>query len=441
MAQATFTFPREFLWGSATSSYQVEGNNFNNNWHAWELHGHIHEGHSCGLACDWWGGRWREDFERAAETHQNAHRFSVEWSRIQPTPDRWDEDAIDQYRQMACDLIDRGLKPMVTLHHFTDPLWFDEFGGWENQAVVPRFEAFVRRVVEALKEYVDTWVTINEPNVFASLGYATGDFPPGKKNLRAFYRVVANMIRAHAAAYNTIHELQPGAQVGLAHNYRGFQPDKAWSPLDKLSASLFSNVFNDAIPGALNDGVFRFAGTRKRIPGAHGTQDFLGLNYYTCENIAFAPFAPGNIFTRQTFPPGAELSPTGFFANRPEFFFQALKWALQFKLPIIVTENGVEDPGDDFRRRYLVQHIHQMWRAVNYTWPVRGYFYWSLVDNFEWERGWTQRFGLWELDTETQTRTKRPSVDLYAEICQQSALSSEMVARYVPELFGKMFPN
>ncbi len=441
MVQATFNFPRGFLWGTATASHQVEGHNTNNNWYDWELGGHITNGHECGLACDWWGGRWREDFDRAAESGQNAHRLSIEWSRVQPAPDRWDEDALDHYRQMLRGLNERGLTPMVTLHHFTDPLWLAELGGWEDEAVIEHFEKYVRKVVEVLHEYVALWCTINEPNVLTASGYVLGNFPPGKHDLRAAFQVMTNLVRAHAAAYHAIHDLQPQARVGLAHQYRGFQPAKSRSPLDRWAANLTSRAFNETIPQALKTGTLRFVTGRKRIPRARGTQDFFGLNYYTQECVAFNPFAPGDLFGRRFYASDAELSPTGFIANQPEGFFRALKWSLQFGLPIIVTENGVEDPDDNFRPRYLAQHIHQMWRGVNYTWPIKGYFHWSLVDNFEWERGWTQRFGLWELDVETQARRKRPSAELYEAICRENAISTEMIAKYAPELIEKMFPD
>ena len=145
MPQATFHFPKGFLWGTATASHQVEGNNTNNNWHAWEEAGHTV--HKSGLAADWWGGRWREDFDRAAETGQNAHRFSIEWSRIQPTPETWDEEAIEKYRAMLRGLKERNMTALVSLHHFTDPLWVTEKGGWETEAIVPLFERYVRKVV------------------------------------------------------------------------------------------------------------------------------------------------------------------------------------------------------------------------------------------------------------------------------------------------------
>jgi beta-glucosidase len=441
MPQATFHFPRGFLWGTATASHQVEGNNTNNNWWAWEQEpGRIIQGHKSGLACDWWGGRWREDLDRAAEGGQNAHRLSIEWSRIQPAPDRWDEDALDRYREIMRGLHERGMIPMVTLHHFSDPLWLTEMGGWENDLVVEHFEKYTRKVVEGLKEYASLWVPINEPNVYATSGYILGDFPGGKQDIRAALRVLENMLRSHAAAYRAIHTLQPAARVGVAINYRGFQPAKSWFPPDSLAAWLQSRTFNDLFPRALRDGVLGLPVGRKRIPEAKGTQDFIGINYYTKDRVSFNLLKYQELFGRRFYPPNADLSDTGFIANEPTGMFEALKWGLQFNVPIFVTENGVEDADDHLRPRYLAQHLHQVWRGVNFNWPVRGYFQWTLVDNFEWERGWTQRFGLWELDLETHSRRKRRSADLYAEICRENGLSSEMVAKYAPEIFDILFP-
>lgn len=442
MAQATFHFPRGFLWGTATASHQVEGDNTNNTWWAWENEtDRIFQGHKSGLACDWWGGRWREDFDRAAETGQNAHRLSIEWSRVQPTPDHWDEDALDRYREMVQGLLDRNLLPMVTLHHFSDPIWLAEMGGWENEAVVDYFSSYVRKVVQALKEYVNLWVTINEPNVYVSVGYVLGEFPPGKKDLGVAMRVAANQVRAHVAAYKAIHSLQSTARVGIALNYRPMMPAKRGSPFDRFIAYLQSGAYNEFFPRALRTGKLRFLTMRKHLPEAKGTQDFLGINYYTRELVAFSLLKPGELFGRRFYRTDAELSSTGFIANEPRGMFDAVKWGLQFGIPIMITENGIEDAEDSLRRRYLIQHLHQLWRAVNFNFPVKGYFHWTLVDNFEWERGWTQRFGLWELDVDTQARRKRPSADLYAEICRANGISSEMVARYSPELFESMFPN
>jgi beta-glucosidase len=441
MNQATFHFPRGFLWGSATAAHQVEGNNSNNNWWDWEQQpGRIIHGHKSGLACDWWNGRWREDFDRAAEGAQNAQRFSVEWSRIQPAPDRWNEDALDRYREMLRGLSERNMTPMITLHHFSDPMWLSEQGGWENPGVVDYFRRFVAKVVDALKEYTNLWCTINEPNVYATCGYVMGVFPPGKSDINTAMTVLKNMARAHAAAYKSIHEIQPTARVGVACAYRGFDPAKPWFPLDKIAAGMQGRMFNDLFPRTLAQGVMALPWGRVRIPEAKGTQDFLGINYYSKDYVSFNLTLPKDMFGRRFYDQKAELSDTGFICNRPEGMFEALKWGLQYRVPMIITENGVEDEDDHLRPRYLAQHLHQVWRAVNFNWPVKGYFHWSLVDNFEWERGWTQRFGLWELDIETQARRKRPSADLYAEICRKNGLSSETVARYAPEVIDQLYP-
>lgn len=442
MAQATFNFPAGFLWGTATSSHQVEGGNKNNNWSLWEQEpGRIHNGEQSGLACDWWSGRWREDFDRAAETGQNAHRLSIEWSRIQPSPDRWDESALDYYREIVRELVRRNMMPLVTLHHFTDPAWLSERGGWENDETPGLFAVYTNKVVEALKEYVTLWFTINEPNVYTWGGYLGGGFPPGKNDLDTAFHVLANLLRGHAAAYRTIHQVQKQARVGVAHHFRGFEPARRNFPPDIWMANLLRGSFSEAVPLALVDGRFRFALRSLSIPEVAGTQDFFGINYYTADQVAFSPLAKDDFFTRRFYPAEAVLSEGGYIANLPGEFFRLLKWAERFKMPLLISENGIEDSKDQVRPRYLIEHLHQVWRAVNYNWPVKGYFHWSLVDNFEWERGWSQRFGLWGLDIQTQARIRRKSVDVYAEICKENCISSEMTTRYAPELLPILFPG
>jgi len=441
MPSATYHFPKGFLWGTATSSHQVEGANTNNNWYKWEQEGHT--AHKSGLASDWWGGRWKEDFDRAVEGGQNAHRLSVEWSRIQPAPDRWDEQALERYRTMLRGLRDRGITPMVTLHHFTDPLWLTEMNAWETNAVVPLFEKFARKTVEALQEYCTLWCTINEPNVYMLEGYIRKNYPPGKDNLKLGLVVLANMARAHAAAYRSIHEIQPEARVGYALHFRPQEAYHPASPLDRFIRNLKFQAINMGFPSAISSGVMRSPVGRIRIPEAKGTQDFFGLNYYSVDTVAFDLRKKEELFSRSFFPEGTDVADAGMNSNTPEGFFWALKWAVREYpgLPILVTENGIEDATDRIRPRYIAQHIHAMWRGINFCWPVKGYFHWSLVDNFEWERGWTQRFGLWALDIETQQRTRRPSADLYAAICKTNALTSEMVQKYCPEVYSKLFPG
>jgi beta-glucosidase len=441
MARATFNFPTGFLWGSATAAHQVEGNNINNDWWQWEQEeGRIHEGDRSAKACDWWGGRWREDFDRAQDSWQNAHRFSVEWSRIQPEIDRWDEAALDRYREMLLALRERNMTAVVTLHHFTSPQWLAEMGGWENEAVVNLFAAYVRRTVDALKSHCKFWVTINEPNVYMNGGYLGDGFPPGKNDQKTALKVLLNMVKAHAAAYNAIHEVQSDAQVGVAHHYRGFKAASG-APLTKFVRNLHQKTFNDAFPKALKTGRFDAVLLKEDVPEAKDSQDFFGLNYYTRDLIRFDLSKSGSLFSKRYYSEDALLSETGFLASDPAGFREALRWANDFDLPIYVTENGCDDSKDDFRRRYLLEHLHAMWHVVNMNVPIKGYFHWSLLDNFEWERGWSQRFGLWAFDPQTQVRTKRKSADLYAEICRTNSISSEAVEKFAPECYELIYPE
>ena len=444
MAEATHTFPKSFLWGTATAGYQVEGSSTNTDFWQWEQQpGSILHGHRSGRACDWWEGRrWEEDFDRAAADGHTALRLSVEWSRVEPAAARWDEDALDHYRQMVQGLRQRGLTPMVTLHHFANPAWAAERRVWETGEATALFERYARKVVSALGEFVPYWCTINEPNVVMFRGWAEGILPPHKQDIGLAMRVAQNLLRAHAAAYGAIHAVQPAALVGLPVHFRptlpanpGFAPDE-WA--SRAQFNLFSALFTDAIhTGRMR----RVLGLPVAIPEAKGTQDFIALQYYTADVVRFDPTLPGEMFGRRSFPAGAEVDDENVYASYAPGFFSALRWAKRFGLPIFVTENGIGDAADGLRRRYLITHLRELWKAVNYNWDVRGYFHWSLVDNFEWDRGWAHRFGLYALDTDTQARTPRPSAKLYAEIARTSTLSSDMVARYAPELLAEMFPG
>src|SRR5688572_1024773 len=251
MAEATHTFPKSFLWGTATSGYQMEGNSTNTDYWQWEQEpGAVLEGHRSGRAGDWWEGRrWEEDFDRAAADGHTALRLSVEWSRVEPAAARWDEDALDHYRQMVQGLRRRGLTPMVTLHHFANPAWAAERRVWETGEATALFERYARKVAGALGEFVPYWCTINEPNVVMFRGWAEGVLPPRKKDLGLAWRVAENLLRAHAAAFHAIHATRPEAMVGLPIHVRptlpshpGFGPDE-WAATTQFN--LFSALFSD----------------------------------------------------------------------------------------------------------------------------------------------------------------------------------------------------
>lgn len=433
MNKPTYHFPDRFQWGVATAAHQVEGNNANNTWWAWEQEpGHIRKRHRSGSACDWWE-QAEDDFDRAAGLGLNTLRLSVEWSRIEPQPGRFDRAATARYAYMLQGLHERGMMPLVTLHHFTDPLWLAQRGGWEDPETVPRFARFVRYVVQALGEYCHTWCTINEPNVYAHQGYIEGTFPPGRTDLGAAMGVIRHLLAGHAAAYRAIHALQPEAHVGLAHNIRIFDPVDPRSPMDRFAARLADQAFNQSILTALGQGRWTLPLGLGTAPHLEGTLDWIGLNYYTRDRIAFAPGEPDNLFLRRTHAEDAELLDGGYGEFYPRGIYRCLRRLALLGLPIYITENGIPDRDDDQRPRYLIAHLYEMWRAIQIGCPVMGYHYWTLTDNFEWAEGWTLRFGLIELDPRTQERTPRPSAALYAEIARANAIPPAWVDTYVWE--------
>jgi len=441
LPEATFHFPTDFKWGIATAAHQVEGKNTHNDWWTWEqIDGHIKNGHTSGLACDWWKNA-EADFDRAVRMGLNALRLSVEWSRIEPRPGEFDDSALERYSHMLRGLRERGIEPMVTLHHFTNPRWLAEEGGWENPETIKLFARFVHRVVEVLGQQCDLWCTINEPNVYSYLGYLEGIFPPGQSSLRTATRVVRHLMAGHAAAYREIHTVQPRARVGFAHNMIVFDPANARSPMDRRVARLADRAYNQAILKALTKGRWTLPVGLGLAWKLRGTLDWIGLNYYTRDLVAFDPTQRQTLFSRRLHADDAELLDGGYGEFYPKGLFRCLQRLARLGLPIYVTENGIPDNDDDQRPRYLLTHLHQMWHAIQLCYPVMGYYHWTLVDNFEWAEGWTLRFGLIELDPKSQARTPRRSAELYANIAQANAITPQSIDSYAPELRAELLPE
>jgi len=442
MPHAKYSFPKTFLWGTATAGYQVEGGNQNTNWTAWEnTPGKIVSGDKCGKACDWWGGRWKEDLSNAARDGQNAHRFGIEWSRIQPKPDYWDENSLAYYREILRGMKQMGLATMLTLHHYTDPIWVVEQGGWQNEKTAELFAVFTRKVVNALGDLVDYWITVNEPFGYMASAYIQCTFPPGEPDLKKAFIGLTNLIQAHANAYHVIHEILPNAKVGFTQYYLSLVPARLWFPPDFWVTKMLDQAINCSFADALVDGKVHVLMWKKLLPTAIHTMDFFGLNYYTRNVVTFDITKPKELFYRFSMPENAQLSENKFIAHIPEAILSAIQWARRYHLPIYITENGIEDSKDSLRPRFIIENLRQVWKAVNFNWNVKGYFHWSQVDNFEWERGWSQRFGLWGLNVETQERIRRKSGDVYASICKENGITSEMVEKYVPEILSTIFPG
>jgi beta-glucosidase len=427
----TLRFPPDFRWGTAVSSHQVEGQQ-DNDWSEWErIPGKIRDGTDSGRTCEWWSGRYLEDFDWARSMGQNALRLSLEWSRIEPREGKWDSSAISRYRQMLAALCERGIEPMVTLFHFTNPLWLTHKGGWENEAVLGHFERFAAKAVEAFGDLVHTWCTINEPSVYAIYSYLLGIWPPQRTDLLATIRVLRHLLLAHVRAYRTIHRSQPTAKVGLAQHLRIFDPFRPRSALDRWAAYLQDRIFNQLVLDLPANGMLGFPlGWKTHVPEAADSQDFVGLNYYSRDMVAFDIRQPGLLFTRRFPMPGAEFSMDGWGEIYPQGLYRLLKRLQAYGKPIYVTEVGVPDNDDSKRPGFLVTHLAAVHRALTEGVPVKGVYVWSLVDNFEWAEGFSARFGLLHLDLETGERTLKQSGRLYGEICRAGVITEDMFERY-----------
>jgi beta-glucosidase len=439
------TFPDGFLWGAATASHQCEGGNTNNQWYAWERAGHIKTGESCGRACDWWTNAER-DFDAAQQMGLNALRLSLEWSRIEPSPSQWDDRAMARYRQMLAALRARGIEPLVTLHHFTHPIWFEERGAFLAPDAIPLFTRYTAKVVEELGGLCDFWCTVNEPNVYAIRGYQIGGSPPGRVgDLRGAVRAVSNMARAHASAYREIHRLQPTARVGWAQHYNIFDPAHSWSPLDRMVAGIQDSGFNEAFSAAVLRGraPFPFNLLSGDLRDVRGTCDYVGINCYARDLVAFDLRRPAEVFGRRFPAPDAPQGDVGADSLYGEIYPQGILQVAQrvraFGKPIHVLENGVADTSDRLRPWVIARALRSVRDALDQGIDMRGYFHWSLVDNFEWDNGWSMRFGLIALDEKTQQRAPRPSAAFYGEIAHANALTAEMVKQYAHSALDQVF--
>ncbi len=447
--QRILRFPEGFLWGTATSSYQYEGGNTNNQWYRWEQQGHLRAGERCDKAANWWE-RAESDFALAEQMGHNALRLSLEWSRIEPGEGQWDGGAIDRYRAMLADLHNRRLKPMVTLHHFTEPLWFADRGGFANEDNIRFFVRYVTHVVQNLHDLCDFWLTINEPNVYVALGYVLGSYPPGKHDLACAKRVIRNLLQAHVEAFYAIRRLQPEAQIGYCLDYRLFDPARAYSPLDRGLAWLHQTFFVWATLQAAETGRFTFPLNMLIAPIAYaaGTRDYHGVNYYTREMVRFNLTVPSEMFVQRYALPGSVYSDpgrdNGLEEIYPDGLYRVLKSIYQRtrgNKPVYITENGLRDAADSRRPQALLEHLAMMHRAISEGVPVGGYLHWTLVDDFNWTEGWEARLGLFAMDPLTQERIPRRSSFLYSEICRANAITGDIVERYAPQVMDRIFAS
>jgi len=411
-------FPRGLLWGTATSSYQVEGGNYNADWAEFEkTAGNIEDSSVCGLGVDHYN-RYKEDFAIAKnQLHNNSHRLSVEWSRLEPNEGEWNEDEFLHYKDVLKELKSNGMTVMLTIHHFTNPLWLSKDGGFEKRRVVRRFSRFVEKVVSELGEWVDLWVTINEPMVYVYQGYILKEWPPKKSSKWGAYRTMMNMARAHKKAYKIIHRVSRkngwACEVGIANNVSSFNVYRKHSFVDHFLAAVLDRVSNH---------LFYFLTGKK-------THDFLGLNYYFHFRIKSTQRYVASLLGRpldETVDANFESSDVGW-ELFPHGIFDVCVDMAEYKKPIYITENGLSTDNDDQRIRSIVGYLLQLYYAIEDGADIRGYFHWSLLDNFEWAKGFEPKFGLIGVDRETMKRMPRPSSEIYGLIAHGNAIEHDFL--------------
>jgi beta-glucosidase len=369
-------FPKNFYWGTATSAYQVEGG-IKNDW------SEAGEKYDAGRACDHYN-RFEEDFDLAQSMHNNAHRFSIEWARIEPEQGKFDQEEVEHYRKVILALRERGLEPFVTLNHYTLPIWFARRDGWLCKENIKYFIRYAEFLVKSLPQ-VKFWITFNEPYLYSSFSFFEKRWPPFDKNFFKFLKVLNNLLDAHNRTYQMIHKNFSGKMVGMSEFvmfFSGFL-----SPVKYIRHSYFLNKIKNH-------------------------QDFFGLDYYLHHSLSEVL----KLSDREKTDMGWEICSEG--------IYHVLKDLKKYNKPIYITENGLADAKDEKREKFIINHLKWTHKAIEEGINVQGYFHWSLLDNFEWDKGFEPRFGLVKIDYKNNLkRIPRPSSKIYAEICKNNGIN------------------
>ncbi|MBN2483796.1 MAG: glycoside hydrolase family 1 protein [Candidatus Omnitrophica bacterium] len=397
-------FPPDFLWGSSISSYQTEGQNFTADWYRWEQTRNLMP---AGDACRHYH-LFDQDFALARSLSQKSIRLSLEWARICPENRTFSQKAIEHYRQVFSSLKRHNLIPLVTLHHFTNPAWFIEQGGWQSARNIDFFLKYVITAVKELGETIDYWIVFNEPLVYIYNGFIQGIWPPGVSSLRVAKGVYNNLLSAYITAYQEIKRIKPSSLVSIAKHVRVFDPCRYTGVgLTHLFAGLRSYFFN-----------YRFLDACMK----KNALDFLGVNYYCKEYVRPALSFFGKECRLAHHP---ERKNTLGWRVSAEGFLKILMCVYRrYTLPLIITENGTTETDDALYERYLIEHVTAMAKGLANKADIRGYFWWSLLDNFEWDKGYAHRFGLIEVDFDNFQRKIRPFARRYKQICEQNGIVS-----------------
>ena len=418
-----FSLPKDLWMGVSTAATQIEGGDVNSNWNDWFRQGRIKDGTDPATANDHWK-MWREDTELMSRLGIRVYRFSVEWARLMPEMGQVDEAAVERYRRELLLLKEKDIRPLLTIHHFTNPMWFEELGGFSRRENLHHYLELVALVADRFGDLVSDYITINEPNVYATNSFFFGQWPPGEKKLLQTLRVMENLAYCHIRAYTLLHRRREAmgyrdTMVGCANHLRVFAPKNPKNTWHRLCAKLNSYLFQDALTKAMTLGKFPFPLRNfGKLPKGEYT-DFIGLNYYTRSTVhsigdGVRENSPRNDLDWEIYPQGLEDCAGRLYALLPR--------------PIWVTENGTCDNSDRFRCRYLYEHLKVLSESKL---PFARYYHWCFCDNFEWVEGNSARFGLVSADPATGTRTVKRSGEFYAAIIAQGGVTDDLYRQYV----------
>lgn len=415
-------FPESLHLGVASAATQIEGGDQNNSWYEWFQKGHIKDGSDPSIA-NMHYERYQEDAQIMHDMGIRHYRLGIEWARLEPEPGVFDEAAFAHYRDELLLLKQLGIAPLLTLHHFTNPLWFERMGAFESPESVSIFLRFVRKTVEVLGDLVSEYITINEPNVYASFGWFLGDWPPGKKRFGATLRVMNRLCESHIKAYGLIHRIRrekgyQDTKVSYAHHMRVFVPKNSRSLWHRASTALMQRLFQNCYSNAFLTGRPYWPLHRVRGEGNGPFCDFHAVNYYS--RSAVSGLNEGYLSPVPINDLGWEIYPAGIAQCAKELYALA-------KLPVYITENGTCDNEDNFRSRYIYEHIRALCESGL---PMERYYHWCFTDNFEWLEGFSARFGLVHVDYSTQKRTVKRSGEFFSKMIAKRGVSQEMYDEY-----------
>ncbi len=421
----TFKLKEGFLLGIASSATQIEGGDCGHNWNDWYNRGKILDGSNPARSTDHYN-RWREDANLIADMGLKIYRLGIEWARLCPTQDNVDESVVAHYREELVYLREKGISVLLTVHHFTNPMWFDEKGGFTKAENIKYYMDLVALVVRSFGDLVSEYITINEPNIYATNSFYLGVWPPGEKYFSKTVKVMSNMSICHIRAYKLIHKMRQemgchDTKVSFAIHMRVFDPVNPKNPWHNICAALLKHFFQGAVTQAMCFGIFKWP-LKTSFQTERGEYcDFIAVNYYSRSTVS--GFKDG---VRKDAPKndlGWEIYPQGIIQCAEELY-------TLIKRPIYISENGTCDKADTYRCRYIYDHLKTLNESEL---PVKRYYHWCFCDNFEWIEGESARFGLVHVDFLTQLRTIKKAGEFYSEVIHVGGVTEEIFRKYVED--------